>query len=76
MSRNRNNKRENDARQSSQVDIGLGQDPGEFGAGGQRDQNVGGQQHQQHDVDRDASLRPTGASPGSDRQVRTDGSGS
>jgi hypothetical protein len=74
MNRNRNNKPGNDARQSSETDAGLGQDARAFGAGGQRDQNVGGQQHQQHDVDRDASLRATGAKAGSDRPARSDGS--
>lgn len=74
MSRNRNNKPGNDALQSGEKDAGLGQDARAFGAGGQRDQNVGGQQHQQRDVDRDASLRATGAKARSDRPDGRDGS--
>lgn len=57
----------NDARQSSEVDRGLGQDERAFGAGGQRDQNRGAQQHQQRDVGRDASLRAADASARTDR---------
>ena len=52
----------NDARQSSETDRGLGQDERAFGAGGQRDQNRGDQQHPLRDVDRDASLRAADAS--------------
>ena len=74
MSRNRNNKLGNDALQSREKDAGMGQDARAFGAGGQRDQNVGGQQHQQRDVDRDASLRATGSKARPDRPAKSDGS--
>lgn len=74
MSTDRSNKASDDARQSSEIDAGLGQDARAFGEGGQRDQNVGHQQDQQHDVDRDRSLGLTGgrASTG-ERDRRSDG---
>jgi hypothetical protein len=62
MTRSKRNQPGNDALQSSEVDRGLGQDERAFGAGGQRDQNRGHQQRQQHDVNRDASLGMAGAS--------------
>jgi hypothetical protein len=62
MTSDKKNKLENDSLQSSDIDAGLGQDAGEFGAGGQGDQNIGHQQRQQHDVDRDASLGMAGES--------------
>jgi hypothetical protein len=62
MTKNKRNKPANDARQSSEIDAGLGQDERAFGAGGQRDQNRGHQQRQLHDVDRDASLDRAGSS--------------
>ena len=62
MTRNKRSQPGNDALQSSEVDRGLGQDERAFGAGGQRDQNRGGQQRQLRDVDRDASLGAAGAS--------------
>lgn len=62
MTRNKRNQPGNGARQSSEIDRGLGQDERAFGVGGQRDQNRGGQQRQLHDVDRDASLGMAGAS--------------
>ena len=62
MTSNKRNKPGNDARASSEVDAGLGQDERAFGAGGQRDQNRGDQQRQLRDVDRDASLGTAGAS--------------
>jgi len=67
MTSNKSNKNANDALQSSEVDAGLGQDDRAFGAGGQRDQGIGHQQKQQHDVDRDDSLRPTGTGAETDR---------
>jgi|GEM_PF-6560532 len=60
MPDNRDDRAQNDANQSGENGLGFGQDPADFGAGGQRDQNVGGQQHQQHDVDRDAKLGDAG----------------
>lgn len=67
MTRRKQYEPRNDARQSSEVDTALGQDERAFGAGGQRDQNKGAQQHQLHDVERDASLRAADASARTDR---------
>jgi hypothetical protein len=68
MTSDKSNKNTNDALQSSEIDAGLGQDDRAFGAGGQRNQGIGHQQKQQHDVDRDASLGDTGTSAGTDER--------
>jgi hypothetical protein len=56
----KDNKPFNKSLQSGEPAAGAGQDATEFGAGGQRDQGTGGQQHQQHDVDRDSKLKAEG----------------
>lgn len=74
MTSDKRNEAGNDARQSSEVDAGLGQDERAFGAGGQRDQNKGHQQQQQRTVDRDASLGMAGTSARTDnRRGENDG---
>lgn len=74
MNRDKSNKAGNDARQSSEIDAGLGQDARAFGEGGQRDQNVGHQQRPPHDVDRDPSVGLAGQSASTaKRGVRSDG---
>lgn len=63
MAKDKQMRDENRARQSSEQRPGFGQDPAEFGAGGQRDQNLGDQQHQDRNVDRDRKVGATGTSP-------------
>ncbi len=68
MSNNRNDRQQNDTNQSGENRRGFGQDERDLGAGGQRDQNIGGQQHQQHDVNRDRKLGNAGLDAKTPRQ--------
>jgi hypothetical protein len=62
MSKQHDNKAENDALQSGAGDdASRGQDEREFGAGGQEAQSTGAQE--QRDVDRDGKLASAGVTP-------------
>ena len=67
MSERDNNRMENSSNQSSENDLAQDREARDLGAGGQGDQNIGHQQQQQHDVDRDATLKARGDSAHTDR---------
>jgi len=67
MSERDRNRMENQANQSSENDFARDREARDLGAGGQDDQNIGHQQSQQHDVDRDAALKSRGDSARTDR---------
>jgi hypothetical protein len=57
MSDRNQNKKENDALQSGEGDLALGQDAGSFGAGGQKvQQALSGKDSPDRDIQRDGSL--------------------
>ena len=63
MSRREPNRRDNDALQSGEGDLAVGQDEREFGAGGQKVQRaLGKHEAANRDVDRDPTV-PAGQSP-------------
>ena len=67
MSDRNSNRQENRSNQSGEGNLAADAQEANFGAGGQGDQNIGHQQQQQHDVDRDAKLRASGDSARTDR---------